>query len=55
MKQVMIKVGVVSPFVQRQRRTAARFDRRSSRTSAKTCVLSHDRRFCKVMPVVFLD
>ena len=59
MKQVMIKVGVVSLFARQQRESVVQFDRRSSRASTRTQqwtrVLCHDTRFCAVMPVVFSD
>ena len=59
MKQVTIEVGVVSSFARRQQRSAAWFDRRSSRANTKTQqrtrVLHHDTRFCAVTPVVFLN
>ena len=56
MKWIMIKVGVVSPYTRRQWRSAARFDRRSSRVSTRTQqqtrVLHYDTCLFAVTPVV---
>ena len=59
MKQVMIKVGVVSSFARWQWRNAARFERfffmRALELNSRHAFCAMTHVFCAVTPVVFLD